>query len=97
MPEMDGYEAAPEIRRREGPDRHVAIIAMTADAMAGCREQCLAAGMDDFVGKPVAMEALFEALQRWAPVKEPAPGGSEDLSISLGAPGAAHLSGTAMS
>jgi CheY-like chemotaxis protein len=73
MPEMDGYEAAQEIRRRERPDRHVAIIAMTADAMAGCRERCLEAGMDDFVGKPVAMEALFEALQRWAPVKEPAP------------------------
>ena len=73
MPEMDGYEAAQEIRRRERPDRHVAIIAMTADAMAGCRERCLEAGMDDFVGKPVAMEALFEALQRWAPVKEPVP------------------------
>jgi signal transduction histidine kinase/CheY-like chemotaxis protein/ligand-binding sensor domain-containing protein len=73
MPEMDGYEAAQEIRRRERPDRHVGIIAMTADAMAGCRERCLEAGMDDFVGKPVAMEALFEALQRWAPVKEPAP------------------------
>jgi CheY-like chemotaxis protein len=72
MPEMDGYEAAQEIRRREGPGRHVAIIAMTADAMAGCRERCLEAGMDDFVAKPVAMEALFEALQRWAPVKEPA-------------------------
>jgi CheY-like chemotaxis protein len=49
----------------------VAVIAMTADAMAGCREQCLKAGMDDFVAKPVAMEALFEALQRWAPAKEP--------------------------
>jgi signal transduction histidine kinase/DNA-binding response OmpR family regulator len=73
MPEMDGYEAAGEIRRREGPGRRVAIIAMTADAMAGCREQCLEAGMDDFVNKPVAMEALFEALQRWVPVKEPAP------------------------
>jgi CheY-like chemotaxis protein len=72
MPEMDGYEAAQEIRRREGPGRHVAIIAMTADVMAGCREQCLEAGMDDYVAKPVAMESLFEALQRWAPVKEPA-------------------------
>jgi CheY-like chemotaxis protein len=75
MPEMDGYEATQEIRRREGPGRHVAIIAMTADVLAGCRERCLEAGMDDFVGKPVAMEALFEALQRWTPMKEPAPVG----------------------
>jgi CheY-like chemotaxis protein len=73
MPEMDGYEATQEIRRREGPGRHVAIIAMTADAMAGCRERCLEAGMDDFVGKPVAMEALFEAIRSWTPVKEGAP------------------------
>ena len=72
MPEMDGYEAAQEIRRREGPGPHVAIIAMTADAMAGCRERCLQAGMDDFVGKPIAMEPLYEALQRWVPAKEPA-------------------------
>ncbi len=72
MPEMDGYEATREIRRREGPGRHVAIIAMTADAMAGCRERCLEAGMDDFIAKPVGMEALFEVLRRWAPVKEPA-------------------------
>jgi signal transduction histidine kinase/ligand-binding sensor domain-containing protein/DNA-binding response OmpR family regulator len=74
MPEMDGYQATQEIRRREGPGRRVAIVAMTADAMAGCRERCLGAGMDDFIAKPVAMEALFEALRKWAPVKEPAPG-----------------------
>jgi CheY-like chemotaxis protein len=72
---LAGFAAAQEIRRRAGPGRHVGIIAMTADAMAGCRERCLEAGMDDFVGKPVAMEALFEALQRWAPAKEPAPAG----------------------
>jgi CheY-like chemotaxis protein len=72
MPEMDGYEAARRIRRRQEPGRQVAIIAMTADAMEGCREQCLAAGMDDFIAKPVAMKALFEALQKWAPVKQPA-------------------------
>ena len=77
MPEMDGYEAARRIRRRQESGRQesgrqVAIIAMTADAMEGCREQCLAAGMDDFIAKPVAMKALFEALQKWAPVKQPA-------------------------
>jgi signal transduction histidine kinase/ligand-binding sensor domain-containing protein/CheY-like chemotaxis protein len=72
MPEMDGYEAAREIRRREGASRRVAIIAMTAEVMAGCREQCLEAGMDDFIAKPVAIEAVFEALRKWMPVKQPA-------------------------
>jgi CheY-like chemotaxis protein len=93
MPEMDGFEASREIRRREGPGRHVAIVAMTADAMAGCREQCIEAGMDDFIAKPVAAEALFEALQEWAPVKKPAPAGPECQQNPPGAPGvAARLS-----
>jgi CheY-like chemotaxis protein len=69
MPEMDGHEAAREIRNLEEPGRRVAIIAMTADVMAGCRERCLEVGMDDLIGKPVAMEALFEAIRKWAPVK----------------------------
>jgi signal transduction histidine kinase/DNA-binding response OmpR family regulator len=73
MPEMDGYAATREIRRREGPGRRVAIIAMTAEVMAGCREQCLEAGMDDFIAKPVTMAALMEVLRRWAPTKETAP------------------------
>jgi signal transduction histidine kinase/ligand-binding sensor domain-containing protein/DNA-binding response OmpR family regulator len=97
MPEMDGYEASREIRRREGPGRKVPIIAMTADAMSGCREQCIEAGMDDFIAKPVAMEALFGAVQKWAPVKEPAPAGAEDPSIPAEASGAAQFSGTAVS
>jgi CheY-like chemotaxis protein len=90
MPEMDGYEAAQEIRRREGPCRHVAIIAMTADAMAGCRERCLEAGMDDFVGKPVSLEALFEAIQRW----EPEPAWPEHQETPPEERGVAHLSET---
>jgi CheY-like chemotaxis protein len=69
MPELNGFEATAEIRRREAAGRHVAIIAMTATAMAGCRERCLAAGMDDFIPKPVKMEVLLEALKKWGSVR----------------------------
>jgi signal transduction histidine kinase/CheY-like chemotaxis protein/streptogramin lyase len=69
MPEMDGYAATREIRRREGPNHHVAIVAMTAEVLADCREQCLTAGMDDHIGKPIKTEFLFEALRKWVPAK----------------------------
>jgi PAS domain S-box-containing protein len=71
MPEMDGYETARTIRRQEqkaapGAARpHVHIIAMTANAMQGDREKCLAAGMDDYVTKPVHLPDLQAALERW--------------------------------
>jgi CheY-like chemotaxis protein len=64
MPVMNGYEAAAEIRRREGPGRHVAIIAMTAEVIMGTRERCIQAGMDDFIAKPVKLQDLIEVLEK---------------------------------
>jgi PAS domain S-box-containing protein len=67
MPVLDGVAATREIRRREGTARYTPIVAMTANAMADDREQCLAAGMDDHLAKPVRLAALKEVLQRYAP------------------------------
>ena len=64
MPELDGYGAARAIRKREAGGPRVPIIALTANAMDGDREECLAAGMDDYLTKPVAMASLASALQR---------------------------------
>ena len=64
MPEMDGLTATKEIRRLIGKVRDIPIIALTANAMAGHREEYLAAGMDDYVSKPLEPAALFEAIAR---------------------------------
>ncbi len=66
MPEMDGFEATAEIRRIEAQqDRRTPIVALTANAMQGDRERCLASGMDDFVSKPVDEARLRATLERW--------------------------------
>ena len=67
MPEMDGLEAARRIRdpKTGVQDRHVPIIAMTAHAMKGDQDKCLAAGMDDYIAKPVQFDELVSVLRRW--------------------------------
>jgi CheY-like chemotaxis protein len=79
MPELDGFEATQLIRQREAaqnvngstshaprpPQLHVPIIAMTANAMKGDRERCLAAGMDDYLSKPIKFDLLKATLERW--------------------------------
>jgi CheY-like chemotaxis protein len=63
---MDGFEATRAIRAAEvGTVRHVPIVALTANAMQRDREECLAAGMDDYLTKPFTKQALTTALERW--------------------------------
>ncbi|BEL06834.1 hypothetical protein Q0Z83_050250 [Actinoplanes sichuanensis] len=73
MPEMDGYTATAEIRRREEPGQHVPIIAMTAGAMPEDRARCLDVGMDDHVAKPVMPQDIADALRRCAGGRVPTP------------------------
>ncbi len=85
MPALDGYEATRRLRRREaGTGAHTPVVAMTANAMRGDRERCLAAGMDDYLAKPITGATLDQMLARWLPdgLQEPQhldPGRLEEL------------------
>src|SRR5205823_5167777 len=68
MPDLDGFDATRELRRREAPTAHVPVIALTADVLADARGRCREAGMDDYLAKPMHLEELAALLQRWAPL-----------------------------
>lgn len=65
MPRMDGYQATRKIRKQETGQRHIPIIAMTANAMNGDREHCLSVGMDDYIAKPFTLDTLKTTLEKW--------------------------------
>jgi len=74
MPEMDGYEATAAIRCLPGAMARIPIVAMTAHAMAGDRDKCLQAGMNDYGPKPISRAHLVAVLERWldtAPSAQP--------------------------
>jgi two-component system, sensor histidine kinase and response regulator len=75
MPRLDGFDATRAVRAQEPEGQRVPIIAMTASALEGERERCLAAGMDDFLTKPVAAADLEQVIRRWtgSPAAQPAP------------------------
>jgi CheY-like chemotaxis protein len=79
MPRMDGLEATRQIRAR-WPDRSIRIIGLTANAMAGDREACLEAGMDDYVSKPIRPDELARAIERTAARTGPVASGAKGAS-----------------
>jgi CheY-like chemotaxis protein len=69
MPEMDGFTAAREIRKREGTDRHTPIVALTANVLEEEKQKCFEAGMDDHLAKPFRKADLQQILQKWSTAK----------------------------
>src|SRR5205814_8720148 len=90
MPDMDGFEAVRRIRRREAADpvARTPIVAMTGNVMPGDRERCLEAGMDGYLAKPIDLELLCAAVERWLSVEAgdaaqpPSAAGAEDAGAS---------------
>jgi len=95
MPEMDGFEATAELRRREHERQgsRMPVIAVTANAMEGDREQCLQAGMDDYIGKPFSQRQLADMLQQWCGAACAVPEGATTSQVTAAAAPAGDGSG----
>lgn len=82
MPGMDGFEATRRLREQEAArGAHVPVVALTANVMQGDRDRCLAAGMDDYLGKPYTGDEMIQVLRRWLPL-ERRRGGGRDAAVS---------------
>ncbi len=89
MPELDGYAATGEIRSSEttnGHEKRIPIVALTANALQGDREKCLAAGMDDYLSKPFKLDQILVVLERWLPKSDAAPVSTSVVESSLPSP-----------
>ena len=88
MPHMDGFVACETIRKREasaGRGEHIPIVALTANALSGDRERCLAAGMDDYLSKPFTIEQLRQRLEVWLNGEEQKDDGPSEVILDQGA------------